>query len=268
MFLIDTHAHLADENLRSQLPQVLHRAKQAGVQQIVAVGTTRTSSEQCLQIAKENSGVFASAGIHPNHAHEVAADDWSSILGFCNQPEVVAIGETGLDKYWDDCPWPVQLHNFGQHIELSIAQKLPLVIHTRECWPEMIEVLQKFASRVKLSGVMHSFTGSLEQAETFIAMGMHISFAGMLTFKKSVDLREVAAAIPLGQLLVETDCPYLSPEPFRGKRPNEPARVIHTAQILATAKSMSLAQIMQATTQNAHQLFHRMTDELLKTSAT
>jgi TatD DNase family protein len=257
MDLYDTHAHLSDEQLAADVPGVIERAAAAGVSRILAVGTTAESSRQCLEIARGIPAVRASAGIHPNHAGEAASGDWDEIVRLSREPEVVALGETGLDLHWKDVPLAVQQDYFDRHIRLSQSTGLPLVIHLRETAAEILAMLTAARQRGELRGVMHSFTGTAEQAAAFLALGMHISFAGMLTYKKSADLRAVAATIPAERLLVETDSPYLSPEPFRGQRPNEPARVVHTAECLAQVRGVSTADLAAQTTANALALFRR-----------
>lgn len=259
MQLFDTHAHLADDQLAADAQAVVARAAAAGVTRILSVGTTLDSSRQCLELARSLTGVFASAGIHPNHAGEAQQGDWSEIVRLVKDPQVVAVGETGLDLYWKDFPLAVQQDYFDRHIRLSQATGLPLVIHLRETAAEILAMLQEARRRGTLRGVMHSFTGTSDQAAEFLSLGMHISFAGMLTYKKSDDLRAVAKTIPADRLLVETDSPYLSPEPFRGKRPNEPARVVHTAEFLAQVRGVSVSELAVQTTTNALALFTRPT---------
>jgi TatD DNase family protein len=255
MEFFDTHAHLADEQLAADTTGVVERAAAAGVTRILAVGTTAADSRQCLEIARRHAGMRSSAGIHPNHAAEAQGGDWDKIVRLAAEPEVAALGETGLDLYWKDTPLNVQQDYFDRHIRLSQATGLPLVIHLRETAAEILAMLGEARQRGELRGVMHSFTGTAEQAAEFVALGLHISFAGMLTYKKSDDLRAVAATIPANRLLVETDSPYLSPEPHRGKRPNEPARVLHTAECLAKVRGVSLEELARQTTANALALF-------------
>jgi TatD DNase family protein len=255
--LFDTHAHLDDEQLAPDVASVVQRAAAAGVTRILAVGTTAASSRNCLDYARRFAGVIASAGIHPNHAAEAQLGDWDQIVQLAREVEVVALGETGLDLYWKDTPLSVQQDYFDRHIRLSQQTGLPLVIHLRESAAEILAVLGEARRRGPLRGVMHSFTGTSEQAAEFLDLGLFISFAGMVTFKKSDELRAVAATVPADRILVETDSPYLSPEPFRGKRPNEPARVMHTARCLAEARSLSLDEFARQTTANADALFRR-----------
>jgi TatD DNase family protein len=258
MDLFDTHAHLDDDQLSSDVNGVVQRAAAAGVTRILAVGTTAQSSRNCLDHAARFPRVWSSAGIHPNHAAEAQGGDWDEIVRLASEPRVVALGETGLDLYWKDTPLPVQQDYFDRHIRLSQATGLPLIIHQRETAGEILAMLATARQRGPLRGIMHSFTGTIDQAAAFVDLGLHISFAGMVTFKKSDDLRAVVPTVPADRLLVETDSPYLSPEPFRGKRPNEPARVIHTAHCVAQAREVSLAELAGLTTRNSLALFSRI----------
>lgn len=258
MELYDTHAHLCDEHLAADVAGVIERARQASVTRIIAVGTTADSSAACQQIAAQYPHVVrSSAGIHPNHAGEAQEGDWDRIVALSQTAEVVALGETGLDLYWKDCPLPLQQDYFDRHIRLSQQTGLALVIHQRETAQEILAMLREARQRGELRGVMHSYTGTAEEAKEFVALGLHISFAGMLTFKKSDELRAVAATIPAERLLVETDSPYLTPHPFRGQRPNEPRLVVHTAECLAEVRSLPLAELAALTTANAQRLFTR-----------
>lgn len=256
MELFDTHAHLDDEQLAAQPASVVARAQAAGVTRILAVGTTVASSEACLRLAHSFAGVWAAAGIHPNHSHEAATEDWDQILALAQDPRVVAIGETGLDKHWDFAPFALQQDYFDRHIRLSQQLGKPFIVHMRDCEADIMDMLRAARSRGPLTGIMHSFTGDAAMAEECVALGLHISFAGMVTFKKSEDLREVARGIPGDRLLVETDSPYLSPHPHRGVRPNEPALVVHTAQCLADARGTTLEVLAQTTTANARRLLN------------
>ena len=188
--------------------------------------------------------------------------DWAAVVDLAERPEVVAIGETGLDRYWDRTPFPVQQEWFDRHLELAHQRDLPVVIHCRDCQRDIIEQLRSLGRPVR--GVLHSFTGTWDDAQAFLDLGLHLSFAGMLTFtNKSLDaLRDVAARVPLDRLLVETDSPYLSPHPFRGKT-NEPARVALTARRLAEIRGISPAELARITTANARRLFGLPDDSIL-----
>ncbi len=256
MELFDTHAHLDSEQFAEDLPNLLTRARQAGVVGICVVGCTPASSLACCQLAGRYPDLLCAAvGIQPNYVAESEADWMDQIVSLSERPEVVAIGETGLDCYWKDNPLPLQQTYFAQHIELSRGTGKPLIIHMRDSGEEIYQQLAAAAGGKSLSGIMHSFTGSWELAARFLELGLHISFAGMITFKNAGELREVAAKVPADRLLVETDSPYLSPEPLRGKRPNEPARVVHTASVVATARGQAGAELARLTTENAQRLF-------------
>jgi TatD DNase family protein len=255
MQLIDTHAHLDMEPFAEDLPDVLQRARESGVAGICAIGCTPESSERCCQLARQYPDQLrAAVGIQPNYVHQAQPDWMEQVIALSERPEVVAIGETGLDCYWDDSPLPQQREFFQRHLELSRQTGKPLVIHMRDSGREIHDQLRA-AGLPAYRGIMHSFTGDWELAEQFLALGLHISFAGMVTFKKSDALRALAARIPADRLLVETDAPYLSPEPLRGKRPNEPARVVHTARVIAEARGVELAELAAQTTENACRLF-------------
>jgi TatD DNase family protein len=238
------------------LPGVIARAKAAGVGEILSVGTQLSSSRRCCEIAAANESVVASVGIHPTHASDAQPGDWDEIVRLANADRhVVALGESGLDNYWKEVPFPLQQEYFDRHLRLSQQLSLPFIVHQRECMAEILTMLREAARRGPLRGVMHSFTGTQTEAAQCLELGLHISFAGMVTFKKSDDLRAVAKTIPDDRILVETDSPYLSPEPFRGKRPNVPARVVHTAKCLADVREVSLAEFARQTTANARALF-------------
>ncbi len=260
--MIDTHAHLDDPRLRSDWGGVLERARQAGVVQVVAIGTTAADSAAVLELTRAHRGIFAAVGIHPNDAAEAAEGDWSSIVDLAGRPGVVALGETGLDRYWDRTPFPIQQEWFGRHLELAHRLDLPVVIHCRDCQRDLIEQMKDLGRPVR--GVQHSFTGTWDDARAFLDLGLHLSFAGMLTYtNKSLDaLRDVAARVPLDRILVETDSPYLSPHPFRG-RTNEPARVALTARRLAEVRGLPAEELARITTENARSLFRLPSDETL-----
>src|SRR5688572_12237288 len=175
MNLFDTHAHLDDEQLAADVAGVVQRAADAGVKRILAVGTTAASSRNCLAYANQITSVWSSAGIHPNHAAEAQPGDWDEVVRLCAEPRVVALGETGLDLYWKDTPLLMQQDYFDRHIRLSQATGLPFIVHLRETAAEILVMLREAATRGPLRGIMHSFTGTADQAAEFLALGMHIS---------------------------------------------------------------------------------------------
>ncbi len=252
---IDTHAHLDSEQFDADRPAVLARARSAGVVGVIAVGITARSSESCVRLAREHAGVFATVGIHPNDITEAGPGDWERVLELAAQPGVVGIGETGLDRYWDRTPFAVQEEWFARHLELGRARDLPVVIHCRDAEADVLRLLREAYDRHgPIRGVMHSFVGSAETARACLAMGLHLSFAGMLTYRKAENVREAAGLVQPDRVLVETDCPYLAPVPLRGKR-NEPANVVHTAACLAGVYAISVEELARRTTRNARALF-------------
>ena len=258
MRLVDTHCHLDSDELRNDLDAVLARARDAGVERMVSVATSAASAEFLVGLVAERADVFAAVGVHPCYVHEAAAGDWDRVLALVDRPKVVALGETGLDKHWNVAPFDLQQDYYDRHLRLSAATGLPFITHTRDCEPDVFAMLEAARNRGPLNGVMHSFTGTPESAARCVEWGLYVSFAGMVTFKKSDDLRRTAAAVPDDRILVETDSPYLSPHPLRGKR-NEPANVVHTARVVAEARGVSLATLAAQTTANARRLFSRMT---------
>jgi TatD DNase family protein len=253
--LIDTHAHLFYEHFEADLPEVLARARAAGVVGVVAIGTTAESSARCAELAGRHEGVWATAGVHPNEALRDGPGARGRVAALLAGPRVVGVGETGLDRHWQDTPFDVQEEWFAWHLELGRATGKPVVIHSRDCEADMLRVLRaEHDRRGPIKGVMHSFVGTAAAAEAYAAMGLHLSFAGMLTYKNAADLREVAAKVPRDRLLVETDSPFLPPVPMRGKR-NEPAFVRHTAEALAQAQGLTPEELAAVTTRNARSLF-------------
>jgi len=255
--LFDTHLHLDDEQFAADLDGVVQRAQQAGVARMIAVGTTAASSAESIRLATQFPSVFAAVGIQPNYCAEALPGDWDQVVELSKLPRVAAIGETGLDRYWDHTPFDVQQDYFDRHLSLSRDTGLPFIVHMRDCLPEILEMLRAARSCGPLNGVMHSFTGDLEGANVCLELGLYISFAGMVTFKKSDELRAVAAAIPADRILIETDAPYLSPHPKRSVRPNEPALIVHTASCLAEVRGISPDEFSRQTNQNARRLFSR-----------
>jgi TatD DNase family protein len=255
MFLIDTHAHLDDDQFEGDRDGVVRRAGEAKVTGIVAVGTTAASSLRCIELAAQYPIVHASVGIQPNYCAEASSGDWDRVVQLARRPEVVALGETGLDQHWDYTPFDLQRDYFDRHLRFSQQVQLPVIIHMRDCGPELLEMLRQARRRGPVSGVMHAFTGDGQLAAECVELGLSISFAGMVTYKKSHDLRAVAAAVPDDRILIETDAPYLSPHPHRGQRPNEPARLVHTAQCLAEVRGVSREEFSALSAANARRQF-------------
>jgi TatD DNase family protein len=262
--LVDTHAHLDDSRLRDDQPAVLDRARAAGLIQIVAIGTTAAESARVIEMARCQCGLFAAVGVQPNNVGEAEPGDWSRIVELATspRPRVVAIGETGLDRYWKYTPFSQQVEWFGRHLALAHELGLPVVIHCRDCEADIVRELEQLGRPV--SGVLHSFTGNSDHVAAFLALGLHLSFSGIVTFSnKTLDtLRAAAVTVPLNRLLVETDSPYLSPQPVRG-RPNQPSHLSWTVQFLAHVLRLSPDELARETTANAQRLFALTADDTL-----
>jgi TatD DNase family protein len=251
---IDTHCHLTEDAFAPDLAETVQRAVDAGVTRMVVVGIDLDTSRRGVELAERFASVFAVVGIQPNYVQVAGDNDFAEIEALSQSPRVVGIGETGLDRYWDYAPIEQQVDYFDRHIELAKQRDLPFVVHCRDAEADVLTVLQRAAATGPLRGVMHSFTGELATAQECVALGMHISFAGMLTFKRNDPLRAVAAALPSDRLLVETDAPYLAPAPYRGKR-NEPAHVRYSCGQLADLRGISKDEMAAITTANARALF-------------
>ena len=251
----DTHSHIDQSDFDEDRADVVRRAREVGVEAIVAVGTTAAASDVCIRLAAEFDIVHAAVGIQPNDVAEAQADDWDERVVAASSPKVVALGETGLDRHWDFTPFEMQQDYFDRHLRLSQQRGLPFVVHMRECEADILTMLREARTRGPLSGVMHSFTGDAQMAAECVALGLYISFAGMVTYKKSDALRACAASVAADRLLIETDSPYLSPHPVRGERRNEPANVRYTAECLAEARGETLETLAAVTTANARRLF-------------
>ncbi len=254
MRLIDTHCHLDEDAFSHDRADVVAAAVDRGVTRMLTIGTTAESSRAAVEIAEQFPAVFAVVGIQPNYTAEAKPDDWPVIEKLANHPRVVAVGETGLDRYWDYAPIEIQQDYFDRHLELSRRLGKPFVVHCREAEADVVAQLKAHATDGLLAGVMHSFCGDQATAEACLEIGMHISFAGMVTYKKSDELRAVAAMVPSDRILVETDAPYLAPVPNRGKR-NEPGWVRHTAECLADVRGVTPEEFASQTTENAVRLF-------------
>lgn len=258
MSLFDTHAHLDDKQFAADLAEVVRRAGRAGVENIICPGTSAVSSRDVVRLAEEYPAIQAAVGIQPNHTAEAEPADWDRICTLAAHPRVVALGETGLDTYWDFAPLPVQQDYFDRHLRLAQDRDLPVIVHCRDCNDAVVAMLAEAAARRPVRGVVHSFSGDRAMADACLELGLYISFSGMVTYgnKKLEPLRAVAAAIPAERLLVETDSPYLTPHPLRGKQKrNEPALVAHTAAALAKLHGLSAEELAEQTARNARRLF-------------
>lgn len=259
---IDAHAHLDAPAFDADRDEVVARAASAGVALMVSAGTSVDGSRRALALAERYSSVVAAVGIHPEASGNATQADFEALATLARHPRVVAIGEVGLDYYRDHAPRTHQIEAFRSQIRLAREADLPLVVHDREAHEDVEQILrEEGAARV----VLHCFSGTPDMALRCAAAGWMISFAGPLTFAKSAGLREVARALPIDRLLVETDAPYLAPEPFRGRR-CEPAFLVHTARALAAARGTDSASLETALAQNARSVF-ALSDEAIRLAA-
>ncbi len=251
--MIDSHCHLTDPRLFSQLDNVLARAAAAGVCEMVTIGTSVDESRAAIDIARHHANVHCTVGIHPNNSADAAPEDIVTIKSLSFDPVVVAIGEAGLDYHYDiDCA--AQRSIFEKQLALATELDKPIVIHCREATDDCIEMMRGMKSG---RAVYHCFTASPGEAEKILAAGFLIGFTGAVTFKKNDALREAAALVPRDRLLIETDAPYLSPEPMRTQKTNEPALVVHVAQVIANIWNVELREVDRITTDNTRR-FYRM----------
>ncbi|MEJ2374770.1 MAG: TatD family hydrolase [Pseudolabrys sp.] len=255
--LVDSHCHLDFPDFASELDAVITRARAAGVGRIVTISTRVKKRAQVLAIAERFHDVFCSVGTHPHNAQEETNIDAEALIALAEHPKIVAIGEAGLDYYYDTSPRDLQEESFRRHIAAARQTQLPLVIHSRDCDADMARILEEERGKGAFPAVLHCFTGSRELAFKAMELGLHISFTGILTFKRSDELRALAADLPGERIMVETDAPYLAPMPYRGKR-NEPAYVVETAKVLAAARGVSAEQIAAQTTENFFRLFNKV----------
>ena len=251
--LADSHAHIDDERFDADREEVVARALAAGVSLIVNIGADMASSARSVALAEKYPGIYAAVGMHPHDSQDMQEADYRQLEQWTTHPKVVAIGEIGLDYHYDLSPRPVQKEVFLRQLDLARKTGKPFIIHEREAHADMLDIIRHAARG--LNGVFHCFSGSVETAREYLKMGFYISVAGPVTFPKSVKTKEVAKAVPLDRLLVETDSPYLTPQPFRGKR-NEPAHVRLVAEEIANLRDISLAELAAATTANVRRLFN------------
>jgi TatD DNase family protein len=254
-FLIDSHAHIQGTEFAEDISAVIQRAQEAGVEKIIVVGGAGdlSSNVEALELAQSFPGLFATVGMHPHDAKDVGEEDFKRLKELTNSPEVVAVGETGLDFYYEHSPRQMQIDLFCRFIQMARETGLPLVVHDREAHREVAEML-RLEGRGEIRGVVHCFTGDFETARDFLDLGFDLSFTGIITFKNAEPLRDVVRRIPLNRILVETDSPYLAPVPYRGKR-NEPAFVRFVAETIARVRGVPLQEVAETTTRNARDLF-------------
>ncbi|MFW5748742.1 MAG: TatD family hydrolase [Chloroflexota bacterium] len=258
--LIDTHCHLNFDAYDDDRDAVIQRAVKAGVRRMIIPATDLTTSREAIALAEQYDGIYAAVGIHPNSTADFDESLIDQIAALADHPKVIAIGEIGLDYYWDKSPPEQQQRAFRAQLELATRLELPVIIHNRDAGPDVMGILTPWAPTVaehmrQRPGVMHSFSAPVEIAERALAAGFYLGFTGPLTFKKAEDLRKIARRVPIHRVLIETDGPFLTPEPYRGRR-NEPAYVLHVADRLGSLHRLPLDEIARLTTANAERLFN------------
>lgn len=255
--LIDTHCHLDFADFEAERDDIVARAHAAGVGQMITISTRVRKFPEILAIAEKYPTVFCSVGTHPHNADEELDVTVDELVRLSEHPRVVAIGEAGLDYFYDNAPREAQAEGLRNHIAAARSTGLPLVIHSRSADDDMAAILTEETGKGAFPFLLHCFSSGAELARVGVELGGYVSFSGILTFPKSEELRQIAKTVPVDRMLVETDAPYLAPKPFRGKR-NEPAYVAHTASVLAETLGMTDAEIAGITTENAFRLFSKM----------
>ena len=254
--MIDSHCHLDSTEFDEDRDQVIERALAAGVEHMVAIGTGNgpPDLEAGIRLADKYPAFFSTVGIHPHDAAKAGPGDYRRIADLLSHPKVLAVGEIGLDYHYDFAPREAQKSAFIEQMSIAASTRKPIVIHTREAWEDTVALLEKYWKPHGIGGIMHCFSGGPEEAKRALDLGFYLSFGGILTFPKAVQVQASAKAAPSDRILLETDSPYLAPVPKRGKR-NEPALIVHTAQKLADLRGESLDHISRITTENFHRLF-------------
>ena len=255
MELIDTHCHLTFEQLADDIEPVLARSVAAGVTRWLTVGTDPQQNQEAVELAEKFMNVYAAVGIHPHDAQNVTADTLTELTEIAQNEKVVAIGETGLDFHYNHSSPSDQKRAFAAHLKIAKELNLPVIIHCREAFDETMEILDRYGRGIR-GVVFHCFSGSAAQAKIVLDYGFYISFTGVVTFKKADLTREAAEIVPIDKLMLETDCPYMSPEPMRKQKINEPALMIHTARYLAELKQMDLTHFADAVTATSKSFFN------------
>lgn len=258
--LVDSHCHLDSKEFDTDREAVIQRALDAGLERMVAIGTGNgpPDLEAGIRLAERYEPFVATVGIHPHDAAKARPEDYARLASLLRHEKVVALGEIGLDYHYDFAPRDVQRSSFIDQIRIAADAKRPIVIHTREAWDETFALLEEHWAPHRLPGVMHCFSGSPAEAKRALSLGFYLSFGGIVTYPKAVEVQEAARIAPLDRIIIETDAPYLAPVPRRGKR-NEPALVIHTARRLAELRGVSVEEVARLTTENFYRIVERTT---------
>jgi TatD DNase family protein len=255
--MVDSHCHLDGERFVHDLEAVLDRAHAAGVERMLSIGTGDgpPGIECALEIAVKHATVFATVGVHPHDADKYDGEVGKRLAILLSEPKVLALGEIGLDFHYEHSPRDVQKAAFIEQMQIAADARRPIIIHTREAWPDTFALLERYWRPTGLGGIMHCFSGGPGEAQRCLDLGFHLSFAGIVTFPKSLDIQAACHTCPDDRLLIETDAPFLAPVPFRGKR-NEPAYVAHTAAKVAELRGVDISEIVRITTANFDTLLH------------
>jgi TatD DNase family protein len=255
--LVDSHCHLDFPDFDDDRDAVIDRARAAGVETIVTISTHVARFPELRALVERYPGLFCSVGTHPHNAAEEPDVTTAELVRLADDPKVVAIGEAGLDYHYDNSPREAQRASFLRHIAAARETQLPLVIHARDADDDMADILEAESGQGAFPAILHCFSSGRGLARRGLALGLYVSFSGILTFKRSDELREIAAEVPLDRLLVETDAPYLAPPPHRGRR-NEPAYVVEVAKVLAEVKGLPLEALAKATSDNFYRIFSKI----------
>jgi len=264
--LIDSHCHLDFADFSTDRDAVIERARAAGLKRMITISTRIKAFGSISTLAENYEEVFCTVGTHPHHAHEETEESADFLVALARHPKCVGIGETGLDYHYDKAPRDTAARVFRTHIAAARQSRLPIVIHARDADADVAAILQDEMGKGAFSGLLHCFTASAFLAEAALSLGLFISFSGVLTFKNSQSLRDIARAVPMNRLLIETDAPFLAPVPYRGKR-NEPSFVEATAKTLAEVKGVSIQTIARETSANTLRLFSKMPPPALNAEA-
>ncbi len=251
--IFDTHAHLNDPRFDDDRDAVIQNCFRNNIGLIVNIGCCIKSSRDSIALAKKYPGIYATVGVHPHDAKELDEVGFETLKILAKEDKVCAIGEIGLDYYYDNSPRDMQKYWFERQLALAVETDMPVVVHNRDAHKDCLDILRKFDLK-KNSGTVHCFSGSVETAKEVLKMGLYVSIGGALTFKNANRIIEVVKNVPMDRLLVETDCPYLSPEPFRGKR-NDPSKTVFVAQKIAEIKGLTVDEVIKQTMHNGCSLF-------------
>lgn len=253
--MIDSHCHLDFEDFGPDRQAMLARARAAGVTAFICIGSgsDTVSARQAVALAAEERDVFAAVGVHPHDVARMSEADWTELEGLARAPRVVGVGETGLDYHYNHSPPEVQRQAYERFVAMARAARRPVISHVRDAHDDAVAILTT-AGAAEVGGVIHCFTGGVADARRYLDLGHHLSFSGILTFKKAEDIRAAAAFAPLDRILVETDAPFLAPIPHRGKR-NEPGFIVETLRVLAQVRGADVAEVERATVENTQRLF-------------